>query len=147
MTRLYDYVPHPHIRRRAKAGPVKTADAVPRDSAYRRFNARAGLWITLAVGTMTCGYVFAAVALVSLPAALKTHQSIVIVAWLAQTFFQLVLLPVIIVGQNIQAKASDLRSEQTYRDAEAVLAEALKIQEHLQAQDEVLTALIAAHGG
>jgi hypothetical protein len=34
------------------------------------------------------------------------------------------------VGQNIQARASDTRSQQTYNDAEAVLAEAIKIQEH-----------------
>jgi hypothetical protein len=57
---------------------------------------------------------------------------------------QLVLLPVIIVGQNLQAKASDKRAESTYKDAEAVLAEAVEIQKHLQAQDQVLAELIAA---
>ncbi len=53
------------------------------------------------------------------------------------------LLPVIIVGQNLQAKASDKRAEQTYADAEAVLHEAIQIQQHLAAQDAVLQELIA----
>jgi hypothetical protein len=52
-----------------------------------------------------------------------------------------VLLPVIIVGQNLQAKASDKRAESTYKDAEAVLHEAIEIQKHLAAQDVVLSRL------
>ena len=42
------------------------------------------------------------------------------------------------------AKAADGRSEQTYRDAEAVLHEAMQIQQHLAAQDAMLASLIAA---
>ena len=45
----------------------------------------------------------------------------------------------IIVVQNIQALAADKRAENTYKDAEAILAEAIMIQEHLAAQDAVLT--------
>jgi hypothetical protein len=54
----------------------------------------------------------------------------------------LALLSVIIVGQNVLAAAADKRSEATYADADAVLHEAVKIQEHLAAQDTVLAALI-----
>ena len=39
------------------------------------------------------------------------------------------------MGQNIQAKAADKRSEQTYKDAEAVLHECIHIQQHLTAQE------------
>jgi hypothetical protein len=42
---------------------------------------------------------------------------------------------VIIVGQNVLATAADKRSEATYNHADAVLHEAVKIQEHLAAQD------------
>jgi hypothetical protein len=49
---------------------------------------------------------------------------------------------VIIVGQNVLAAAADKRSEATCNDADAVLHEAVKIQEHLAAQDKVLDALI-----
>jgi len=65
-----------------------------------------------------------------------------LVSWISQTFLQLVLLSVIIVGQNVLAAAADKRSEATFKDADAVLHEAVKIQEHLLAQDSVLADLV-----
>lgn len=73
----------------------------------RKFNEWLALRITSTVGTMWCFYVFALLACVSLPAALATHDKIVIVSWIAQTFLQLVLLPALMVGQNIQGKQND----------------------------------------
>jgi len=67
---------------------------------------------------------------------------VVLVSWISQTFLQLVLLSVIIVGQNILSAAADKRAEATYKDADAVLHEAVKIQEHLLAQDTVLKELV-----
>jgi len=64
------------------------------------------------------------------------------VQWVSQTFIQLVMLSVIVVGQNILGRASDKRAIQTYEDAEAILVEAAKIQEHLQTQDVILEQLI-----
>jgi hypothetical protein len=69
-------------------------------------------------------YAFAAVALIGLPPALKPGGE-GIIARIAQTFLQLVLLSIIIVGQNIAAAASDARAENTFKDAEAILSEAL----------------------
>jgi hypothetical protein len=74
-----------------------------------------------------------ALALVSLPSAISSHKPVVLVSWISQTFLQLVLLSVIIVGQNVLAAAADKRAEATYNDADAVLHEAVKIQEHLLA--------------
>jgi hypothetical protein len=144
---LFEYVRHPHVERRKKTGPATTAKA--RGGGW---NAKIGLAITTLVGTMICGYVFAAIALLSLPSAISSHNLTIIIAWVSSNFLQLVLLPVIIVGQNIQAKASDQRAVNTYEDAEAVLHEALQIQQHLAAQDEVLTNLatrlnVATEGG
>ncbi|MHB8186934.1 MAG: hypothetical protein ACYDDU_12815 [Dermatophilaceae bacterium] len=142
MVPIFEHVPHPHIAARKEAGPAKTSDQRTKGKGpIGRLNARFGVFITVAVGTMWCAYVFTLLALVSLPAALKSHDQIIIVAWIAQTFLQLVLLPIIIVGQNVQAAASDKRAEDTYKDAEAVLHEALQIQAHLQAQDEILQRL------
>ena len=81
------------------------------------------------------------------PPAFKTGNSLIIVAWIAQTFLQLILLPIIIVGQNVRAAAADKRAQDTYKDAEAVLHEAIEIQKHLKAQDEVLARLITASNG
>jgi len=110
-------------------------------------NGKIGLMITTLVGTMVCGYVFAIIALISLPSAISSHNLTLIIAWVSSNFLQLVLLPIIIVGQNLQAKASDKRAEDTYNDAAAVLHEALEIQKHLVAQDEVLAGLVAAAKG
>ena len=81
------------------------------DSVVGRFNTKVAVKITKSVGSMWCAYAFALIALISLPSAIRSHDPIIIVAWIAQTFLQLVLLPIIIVGQNVQAAASDARAE------------------------------------
>jgi hypothetical protein len=142
MSSIFEYVPHPHIERHHEQGPVKVADQYREKASFGRINTWLALKVTAIVGTMICAYLFTLLALISLPSALKTGNLIIIIAWIAQTFLQLVLLPVIIVGQNVQAAASDKRAEQTYEDAEAVLQEAKQIQSHLMAQDKVLQDLI-----
>lgn len=138
MTDDFEYTPHPRIEERQLEGPVKVVDQLP---AANRFNSWLALKITTGVGTMWCAYAFCILALIGLPTALHPGGE-GIIAWIAQTFIQLVLLSIIIVGQNITGAAADKRSEQTYKDAEAVLAEAIKIQEHLQSQDTILTSII-----
>ena len=101
-------------------------------------NGKVGLMITTIVGTMWAAYIFTILALISAPAAFTSGSVITIVAWIAQTFLQLVLLPIIIVGQNIQGAASDKRAAETYKDAEAILQECLQLQAHLEAQDKIL---------
>jgi hypothetical protein len=85
------------------------------------FNAKVALVITRSVGTMACAYVFAVIALISLPAAITSGQVIVIVAWVAQTFLQLVLLSIIMVGQSVQSAASDARAAKEFVDTETIL--------------------------
>jgi hypothetical protein len=85
------------------------------------FNAKVALLITRSVGTMACAYVFAIIALVSLPSAINSGQVIVIVSWVAQTFLQLVLLSIIMVGQSVQSAASDARAAKEFTDTETIL--------------------------
>ena len=68
-------------------------------NAITKFNQKLALKITNAVSTMWAAYIFAGIALISLPAAIRSGDSLVIVAWVAQTFLQLVLLSIIMVGQ------------------------------------------------
>ena len=74
-------------------------------NAISRFNQKIAIKITNAVSTMWCAYIFAIIALISLPAAIKTGDSLVIVAWVAQTFLQLVLLSIIMVGHVVFREA------------------------------------------
>ena len=132
----YRHIPH------ARLAELRTHRAPKTDDERIGINGRIGVFITTVVGTMWAAYIFAVLSLVSLPAALSSGSLIIIVGWIAQTFLQLVLLPVIIVGQNVQASASDKRAQETYRDAEAILQECLQLQAHLQAQDRVLDGLV-----
>jgi hypothetical protein len=137
---IFRHIPHPRTRERmagAAPPPPKVADE------RVGLNGKVGLFITTIVGTMWAAYLFTLLALISFPSAIGSGNSIIIIAWIAQTFLQLVLLPIIIVGQNLQAKASDRRAEETYKDAEAVLHECVQIQEHLTAQDNAQQQQIA----
>jgi hypothetical protein len=133
---IYEHVPHPWVHQRKHTKPAQVEDE------RIGFGAALGAHITTVVGTMICAAAFAVLALISFPAAITSGSLITIVGWIAQTFLQLVLLPIIIVGQNVQGRASDKRAVQTYQDAEAILHECLQLQEHLMAQDRILQGLI-----
>jgi hypothetical protein len=77
------------------------------------FNAKVAVILTNGIGTMACAYVFTALALAGLPTALRPGGS-GIVQWFAQTFLQLVLLSVIMVGQAVQSAAADARAAKTF---------------------------------
>lgn len=134
----YNYQQHPHAEARKANPPHVTHHRKPKLS----LNDRIGLGITKRVGTMWAAYAFFALTLVSLPAAIASGNTLTIVAWIAQTFLQLVLLPVIIVGQNLQAAEAEKRAIATYEDAGAILEEAKEIQIHLASQDKALNHLI-----
>jgi uncharacterized membrane protein len=134
----YEYHQHPRVEER-KASPPKL---VHRRKPKLSLNDRIGLGITKRVGSMWAAYIFVALSLVSLPGAIATGNTVIIVGWIAQTFLQLVLLPVIMVGQNLQAHESEKRAIATYEDAGAILEEAKEIQSHLSTQDAALNHLI-----
>lgn len=110
-------------------------------SAAGRFNTRVAIWITTGVGSMWCAYAFAALALISLPAAIRSGDAIIIVSWIAQTFLQLVLLPIIIVGQNVQAVASEARAEADHQTLTAIHALASAIHKINEQQNTILDLL------
>jgi hypothetical protein len=146
MPNFFDYVPHPHLKQRELAGAPTVAAARAKlhgKGSLGRFNSKVGVFITTIVGTMYAAYIFFVIALISAPSAFASGDALIIVAWIAQTFLQLVLLPIIIVGQNVQASAADARSQATYDDASAVLEEAKQIQAHMFAQDAQIQQILA----
>ncbi len=103
-----------HIARRKEHGVHTTARE------HTGFNGWLAVNITNLVATMWCAYAFTILALISLPEAIKGGTG-PLVAWIAQTFLQLVLLSIIMVGQKVASDASDKQALQTYKDAEALL--------------------------
>lgn len=109
--------PHFGITRHGLAVHLRTMDHLPHGNIITRINAKIAVAITVAVGSMYCAYCFAGLAIAGLPTALKPGN-IGLLYWISGDLLQLTLLSVIIVGQNIQARASDARSAKTFEDAE-----------------------------
>ena len=113
-------------------------------SAVGRFNSRVALIITRAVGTMWAAYVFALISFVSLPAALAAFQrgdTLSGITWLSQSFLQLVLLPIIIVGQNVSAAAQDARAEADHETLTALHGINIHQLQLLEQQQKILALL------
>ncbi len=128
--------PHFGHTRHGLAVHLHTADHHPAGTGYERFNRDVALWITRNVGTMTAFWAFTVLALLSLPATLHLvgwlpeHWVlpafmmgigfIYLIQWIAQSYFQLVLLPALMVGQNLQNQAADARSAKQFEDTEII---------------------------
>ena len=131
----FEHHPHDHIITRKKTGPPTTR------SAPIGLNGKIAIVLTSAVGTMWCAYIFALFALLVVPEAI--HGGLLtFVQWVSQTFIQLVMLSVIMVGQSILGQAADKRSEMTYNDADATFHEVQQIQQHLLEQDAAINAML-----
>ncbi len=111
------------------------------DHLFGRLNTRIAVGITKLVGSMWCAYLFALLALISLPAAISSHNPVVIVSWIAQTFLQLVLLPIIIVGQNVQSAANDARAESDHETLLAIHTLTSEVHEIATKQTDILKIL------
>lgn len=119
---------------RGKAVHARWLDHYPVHNVYHRMNKALAVWITTNIGTMTCFWIFAFIAILSFPAILVEAKLIppdigvigsiafvLVIQWLAQSFLQLVLLPSLMVGQNLQNQAADARAEKTFTDVEIIL--------------------------
>ena len=123
---------------------VQTAQVLARvhgASAMGRLNAAVAVRITRIVGTMYCAYVFALIAVVGLPAAIQQGSPTVLVNWLSSNFLQLVLLPIIIVGQNVISAAQDARAEADHETLTALHTMSEQQLEILERQSEILDLL------
>jgi len=108
----------------------RTVDHLPTGTAYQRFNKRLAMLITENIGTMTCFWLFCVISLSSVLAVLYAANIIgkvgfltatgfiLCVSWISQNFIQLVLLPALMVGQNLQNEAADARAAKTFEDVE-----------------------------
>jgi hypothetical protein len=115
--------PHFGTTKTGHAVHLRAFDHHPDRTAYQRFNKKIAVGVSDFVGSMTCAYIFCLLSLLSLPAVLTEAFGlhffphwlvavglIALVAWIAQTFLQLVLLSVIMVGGNVTAAAGDARA-------------------------------------
>lgn len=88
------------------------------------------VWLTKSVGTMLCAYLFAVLALLGLPGALPPIVA-QWVQWTSQTFIQLTMLSVIMVGQGIIGRKAELQADEQYRTTQKTYADSELIIEKL----------------
>ena len=115
-------------------------DHHPDSTTYQRFNKKVARTLTRNVGTMTCFWVFLTLCFCVLPSVLHAMGYLskwflpvfllgfgfeLAATWLLSTTFQLILLPGLMVGQNLQNEAADVRAAKTFEDVEAVKADLL----------------------
>ena len=109
--------------------------------AIGQFNARLAVLITKSVGTMWAAYLFMLLSFVSLPqawAAFVRGDTFIGVSWLSQSFLQLVLLPIIIVGQNVISASQDARAEADHLTLTTLHAMNVQQLQLLEQQQQIL---------
>lgn len=134
--RLVESNPDPWIEGRKLRKPPRVADQ------YVGLNGRIAAWITERVGSMWAFYVgvvfqFGWMGLAELGVIKFDPYPFAFLLFLS-SLAQLILMFVIMVGQDVLGKSADERSEQTFLDAEAVLHECHRLQHHLTAQDGLI---------
>ena len=137
----FEHVPHHRVTHREP--PAQSGDEYERIG----FNGRLGAAITRGVGTMWAFYIAAAfmagwMLLASAHVITFDPYPYPFLLFLGN-IVQLLLMFVILVGQQVLGRATDKRAVQTYQDAEAILHECLELQRHLTVQDHSLDSLIA----
>jgi len=108
------------------------------------FNTQLAVWLTEHVGTMWTAYAFAVLAIIGPFAILGLLSPIValLIAWISQTFLQLVLLPVIMVGQNVQGRHTEIRAELDFEINKKAEQEVLMVLRHLERNTELILQLM-----
>jgi hypothetical protein len=115
-----------------------------------RFNSGLAVLITKSVGTMWAAYLFVLIGLVSLPQALAAFlkgDTVTGIAWLSQSFLQLVLLPIIIVGQNVISASQDARAEADHQTLTVLHSINVRQLSLLEQQQKILALLEQTEGG
>lgn len=130
---LYTAVRHPHVHLRRKQGPVTIEDE------HVGFNGRIAAWITAKIGSMWTVYLCSLVTVVWMLLGSKQLLGFDPYPYPFLLFLgnvvQLLLIFIILLGQQVLGRSADKRAAQTFEDAEAILHDCEQIQNHLIAQD------------
>ncbi len=131
--------PTQHVPRHVRREQVLTKVHGP--GLVGRANARLAVLVTKSVGTMYCAYVFTLIAFIALPSAIQQGSPTVLINWLSSNFLQLVLLPIIIVGQNVISTAQDARAEADHETLTALHQMNVQQLQILKGQEQILELL------
>lgn len=130
---LYKHVPHMHI-------PVNVNTLHQAEQAAGNFNTKIAVLLTEGTGSMWTAYLFAILALVGLLGLFNLLNPFIflLTTWISQQFLQLVLLPVILVGQNVLSRKQELQADEAYQTTMKSFTDVEQIMAHLSEQDAEL---------
>ena len=130
----------PHTRHHMSGALALSPAVIRRElEAADSFNAKVAVVLTKVVGTMWCFWLFNAIAFVSLPSAIHQGSPTVLINWVSSNWIQLILLPALMVGQNLQNVAADARADKMFNDTETIVD---RLDPHTQGGiTEILTAI------
>lgn len=99
---------------------------------------RIAFFITTKIGTMS--FFYFCLVLVTLPFIFKPAMPVV--QYISSGFLQLILLPLILIGQNLQSRHSELRAQHDYETNIKAEKEIEAILLHLEKQDEIMLEIL-----
>jgi len=137
--------PMQHVPRHVKRAQVMAQ--VHGSGPIGRANAWLAVLITKSVGTMYCAYLFTVIAFVALPSAIQQGSATVLINWISSNFLQLVLLPIIIVGQNLISATQDARAEADQETLTALKKMNVQQLQILEGQEKILELLKSRAAG
>jgi uncharacterized membrane protein len=135
---LYTEIRHPRAHARRSLDPGRADEQAG-------FNERLAAWITARIGSMWTVYICLAVTVVWMLLGSRQVLGFDPYPYPFLLFLgnvaQLLLIFIILLGQQVLGRTADRRSQHTYEDAEAILVDCEQIQNHLLAQDTHLASV------
>lgn len=121
---------------RREFAPIQNTNEVHKQHLTR--TDKIALFITRHVGTMT--FFYACLVLVTIP--LVYNPALPLIQYISSGYLQLILLPLILVGQNLQGRHAELRAQHDYETNVKAEKEIESILLHLEKQDEMMLEIL-----
>ncbi|MBF6588916.1 MAG: hypothetical protein IVW57_00110 [Ktedonobacterales bacterium] len=130
---LYTHAPHAHTPRNINT--IQQAEHAQSAS----FNTRVAVLLTRNVGTMQTAYLFAAIGIGSLIGVFTGNAFLAaLFGSISSYFLQLVLLPILSVGQNVLSRHQELQADEMFATSQHSFHDIEQMMRHLDAQDAEL---------
>ncbi len=133
---IFDLVPPSWREMRKKFSPVRNVNTIRKDGLS--LSDRVALKATGIVGTM--GFFFFCIIMVTIP--LIFRDTMPVVQYISSGYLQLIFLPLIMVGQNLQSKHTELRAENDYQINLKAEHEIEVLYKHLEYQNAILITMM-----
>lgn len=128
-TVLYKHVPHWH----------KPVNVNEKQKEEQRLNTSIAVWLTKHVGTMVTAYIFTGIGIGSLVGVFTNNTFLALLfGSISSYLLQLVLLPVIMTGQNVLSRHTELLAEEQFNTTQKSYHDIEQIMNHLDSQDAAI---------